>query len=88
MEQAIPRYVGADGKQYPIFRLTQDELEVLWSTVHRLRHEEQMTIEGIQRWLGEHGVPRSHGSIGRYLAVRCEECPDHGVARLQAAVAS
>jgi hypothetical protein len=84
----IPRVTGRDGKRYPIFRLTSAEREVLWGVIHQLRHEQQLTIAGIADWLAEHGVPRSHGSIARYLSEWCEECPDRDVARLQVACAS
>jgi hypothetical protein len=63
MDQAIHRIVGTNGKHYPIFRLTEAEREILVEVVHRLRHEQQMSIHAIRDWLSERGAPISHGTV-------------------------
>jgi hypothetical protein len=85
MNNVIPRVLGSDGKHYPIFQLSAAERDVLVEVVHRLRHEQGFSINAIQEWLAEHGVPRGRGTIQRYMTERqCQDCPERD--RLRAAV--
>jgi hypothetical protein len=70
----LPAVIGRDGKHYPAAQLSADELEFLIAAVHRLSHDQRLSVRQIQRWLSENGVQRSLGSIAAYLAQPCGKC--------------
>jgi hypothetical protein len=74
--QTIPRITGLDGKRYPASQLSAGELGVLVEVVHELRHDQQLSVAGIQQYLAERGVVRCIGSIYKYLGVACECCDE------------
>lgn len=65
---------GIDGKRYPGRYAPKEVRDYLFGRAHYLRHEEGLSIRGIQAALSDEGYRRSVGWVAGILREPCVKC--------------